>query len=108
MATCLKGNKLVIENLNKINNKNSGICSEIERDFLRTLEGGCSAPIGAIAEVKGKMIDFKGGVFSMKGEQPKIIEALLKIDERNGVGERLANEVLRNGGKKYIEEAKIK
>ena len=108
VATCLKGNKLVIENLNKINNKNSGICSEIERDFLRTLEGGCSAPIGAIAEVKGKMIDFKGGVFSMKGEQPKIIEAILKIDERNGVGEKLANEVLNNGGKLYIEEAKVK
>lgn len=108
VATCLKGNKLVIENLNKINNKNSGICSEIERDFLRTLEGGCSAPIGAIAEVKGKMIDFKGGVFSMKGEQPKIIEAILKIDERNGVGEKLANEILNNGGKLYIEEAKVK
>ena len=108
VATCLKDNELVIENLNKINNKNSGICSEIERDFLRTLEGGCSAPIGAIAEVKGKIIDFKGGVFSMKGEQPKIIEAILKIDERNGVGEKLANEVLNNGGKLYIEEAKLK
>ena len=108
VATCLKDNEFVIENLNKINNKNSGICSEIERDFLRTLEGGCSAPIGAIAEVKGKMIDFKGGVFSMKGEQPKIIEAILKIDERNGVGEKLANEILNNGGKLYIEEAKVK
>ena len=108
VATCLKKNKFIIENLNKINNKKSSICSEIERDFLRTLEGGCSAPIGAIAEVKGKVIDFKGGVFSMKGEEPKIIEALLKIDERNGVGKRLANEVLKNGGRKYIEESKIK
>ena len=108
VATCLKENKFIIENLNKINNKKSSICSEIERDFLRTLEGGCSAPIGAIAEVKGEVIDFKGGVFSMKGEQPKIIEALLKIDERNRAGKRLANEVLRNGGKKYIEEAKVK
>ena len=65
-------------------------------------------PLTTIAEVKGKVIDFKGGVFSMKGEQPKIIEALLKIDERNGVGKRLANEVLKNGGRKYIEESKIK
>ena len=108
VATCLKENKFIIETLNKINNKKSSICSEIERDFLRTLEGGCSAPIGAIAEVKGEVIDFKGGVFSMKGEQPKIIEALLKIDERNRAGKRLANEVLRNGGKKYIEESKVK
>ena len=73
---------------------------------MRTLEGGCSAPIGAIAEVKGEIIDFKGGIFSMKGEQPKIIEALLKIDERNGIGVKLANEILNNGGKIYIEEAK--
>tara|TARA_B100001029_G_C14982257_1_gene406740 strand:- start:113 stop:1024 length:912 start_codon:yes stop_codon:yes gene_type:complete len=108
VATCLKKNKFIIDSLSKINNKNSSICSEIERDFLRTLEGGCSAPIGAIAEVKGKVIDFKGGVFSMKGEEPKIIEALLKIDDRNGVGEKLANKVLKNGGEKYIEEAKTK
>ena len=108
VATCLKKNKSIIEHLNKINNKNSTICSEIERDFLRTLEGGCSAPIGAIAELKGKVIDFKGGVFSMKGEQPKIIEALLKIDERSGVGKSLANEVLKNGGYRYIDESKIK
>ena len=107
VATCLKKNKFVIGNLNKINNEKSSICSEIERDFLRTLEGGCSAPIGAVAEIKGKVIDFKCGIFSMKGEQPKIIEALLKIDERNGVGEKLANEVLNNGGKAYIEEAKF-
>ena len=107
VATCLKKNKYIVESLDKINNKKSSICSEIERDFLRTLEGGCSAPIAAVAEIKGKVIDFKGGVFSMKGKEPKIIEALLKIDERNGVGERLANEVLKNGGKKYIEEAKL-
>jgi hydroxymethylbilane synthase len=106
VTTCLKKNDFIIKNLNKINDKKSSICSKIERDFLRTLEGGCSAPIGAIAKVKGKVIEFKGGVFSTKGKQPKIIEALLKFDKRNRVGERLANEILKDGGREYVEEAK--
>ena len=40
------------EILQKINHKTTQICVEIERNFLRTLEGGCTAPIGAIAVLK--------------------------------------------------------
>jgi len=44
--------------LQKINHKTTQICVEIERSFLRTLEGGCTAPIGAIAVFKENKIKF--------------------------------------------------
>ena len=35
-----------------INHSKTAICTKIERDFLRTLLGGCSTPISAYAEIK--------------------------------------------------------
>ena len=37
-----------------INHKPTQICIEIERNFLNTLEGGCTAPIGAFAEINDR------------------------------------------------------
>ena len=34
-----------------INHKNTSLCVNVERSFLKELEGGCTAPIGAFAEV---------------------------------------------------------
>ncbi|MBC7556978.1 MAG: hydroxymethylbilane synthase, partial [Chryseobacterium sp.] len=42
------------EILKSIADENTEICTKIERDFLRTLEGGCTAPIGAFAEINDK------------------------------------------------------
>ena len=53
----------LIELLKKINHKPTRKCVDIEREFLRILEGGCSAPIGALAILVQDKIKFKGGVF---------------------------------------------
>jgi hydroxymethylbilane synthase len=53
----------LIEFLKKINHQTTRECVDIERDFLRILEGGCSAPIGAHAVIARDKIQFKGGVF---------------------------------------------
>ena len=37
------------------------VATQLERDFLRALEGGCTAPIGAFAEFKDNKLHFKGG-----------------------------------------------
>ena len=36
------------EALAKLNHSETEICTHIEREFLKTLEGGCTAPIGAV------------------------------------------------------------
>jgi hydroxymethylbilane synthase len=41
------------------NHKNTQICVEMERNFLSTLEGGCTAPIGAFAEIFEDQIRLK-------------------------------------------------
>src|SRR5690606_34732011 len=55
--------------LAKLNDKNTEITTTIEREFLRTLEGGCTAPIGALATIKDRSVHFEGVLFSLDGRQ---------------------------------------
>jgi hydroxymethylbilane synthase len=54
-----------------INHIETEICTHIERQFLKTLEGGCTAPIGAIAKYNEDedTIEFKGVLLSIDGKQ---------------------------------------
>ena len=38
--------------LNEINDEETQTCTQIEREFLNRLEGGCTAPIGALCYIK--------------------------------------------------------
>lgn len=100
------------EALSKLNHRPSEICTQIERDFLRTLEGGCTAPIGALAEVVGANIQFKGCLFSLDGKQKFEIatSALLSLHsgEKHTLGEEKAKEVLGTGGSELMVEIKRK
>ena len=52
----------------QLNDKNTAICVEIEREFLRVLEGGCTAPIGALATITNETVEFTGALFSLDGK----------------------------------------
>jgi hydroxymethylbilane synthase len=86
----------------KLNHKETEICTHIERQFLRTLEGGCSAPIGALAQIKNETIHFQGVLFSLDGKQKFTIEKYCTFDNYKIFGERCANEILVNGGKELM------
>ena len=91
--------------LKQFNHPETALCTQIERDFLRTLEGGCTAPIGAIAIVEGNNIQFQGGVFSLDGKRKFIIdETFEKSTELKGV--KLANQLLKKGAVELLQEFK--
>lgn len=88
----------------KLNHKETEICTHIERQFLRTLEGGCTAPIGALAEIKNETIHFQGVLFSLDGKQKFNIEKNCTFDKYKTFGELCAKEVLANGGNDLMIE----
>lgn len=88
----------------KLNHRETEICTFIERQFLRTLEGGCTAPIGALAEIKNETIHFQGVLFSLDGKQKFNIEKSCTFDTYKTFGHSCAQEVLENGGQKLMEE----
>lgn len=92
--------------LQKINHKTTQICVEIERNFLRTLEGGCTAPIGAIAVFEENKIKFSGRLNSLDGSKTINVVEEFEYDESENYGKKFAEFVLENGGKEMMEEIK--
>ena len=92
--------------LKKINHKTTQICVEIERNFLRTLEGGCTAPIGAIAVFEENKIKFSGRLNSLDGSKTINVVEEFEYDDSENYGKKFAEFVLENGGKEMMEEIK--
>lgn len=92
--------------LQKINHKTTQICVEIERNFLRTLEGGCTAPIGAIAIFEDNKIKFSGRLNSLDGSKTINVVEEFEYDDSENYGKKFAEFVLENGGKEMMEEIK--
>ena len=92
--------------LKKLNHKTTQICVEIERNFLRTLEGGCTAPIGAIAVFEENKIKFSGRLNSLDGSKTINVVEEFEYDDSENYGKKFAEFVLKNGGKEMMEEIK--
>ena len=92
--------------LKNINHQDTAICVHIEREFLRTLEGGCTAPIGAIAKKDGNTIHFQGRLCSLDGVTKLEIEETFTYEEGKNYGEIFAGKILNEGGKALMEEIK--
>lgn len=102
----LEKDPFCIEATQKLNDTPSQICTQIERDFLRTLEGGCTAPIGALAKIEGNTIEFKGCLLSLDGTKKIAIEKTISLDLAAKAGDAFAKEVLQKGGDVLLKEIK--
>lgn len=103
LVVARKGDKRALEASRELNNDVSELCTAIERDFLRTLEGGCTAPIGALATLEDGKIRFRGGVFSLNGREEVLIEKEVALAGAPGFGKQCAMEVLDSGGGPIME-----
>ncbi|WP_298314600.1 hydroxymethylbilane synthase [uncultured Aquimarina sp.] len=92
--------------LSHLDHTDSKICVHIEREFLRELEGGCTAPIGALAKIKGDLIHFTGVLFSLDGKDKIEVNKMIKLEDRQNFGIQCAQEVLNNGGKELMKRIK--
>ncbi|WP_108870207.1 hydroxymethylbilane synthase [Aquimarina aquimarini] len=92
--------------LSNLNDRTSETCVHIEREFLRELEGGCTAPIGALATIKEDIICFTGVLFSLDGKDKIEVSKEIKIDQSKNFGVQCAQEILQNGGKELMKRIK--
>lgn len=103
VVTGKKGNDDINEIVRNIDHPETRHCIETEREFLKTLEGGCTAPIGAFAEfVDGKM-RFTARLSSVDGKDSIEVEEIIETDYKNH-GKSIAEKVLQNGGKEIMDK----
>jgi hydroxymethylbilane synthase len=99
---CRKDDLELVSILEKINHKNTFIAGQTERQFLKTLMGGCSVPISALAKIKNGKIEFKGAVHSFNGKESFIIEE--KFDLNENAGAITGKKILQQKGAKELIE----
>ena len=102
----LKSNTEIKSLLRKINCPQTEFCATIERTFLNTLEGGCTAPIGAFSYIENNIVKFKGGLFSLDGKEVIIQEDHVPLHQSKDLGIRTAKKILREGGRSLLNQIK--
>lgn len=92
----------------ELNDIETEICTHIERQFLKTLEGGCTAPIGALAKYNetDDVIEFSGVLFSIDGKQKIEIDKSVPVEQWKKLGYESAQEILQNGGADLMKKIK--
>ncbi|RSK41443.1 hydroxymethylbilane synthase [Mangrovimonas spongiae] len=92
--------------ISKLNHQPTEICTHIEREFLRVLEGGCTAPIGASATINGDSIQFEGVLLALDGTKKLSVSKSVARSKYKGFGEACALEILENGGDELMKAIK--
>lgn len=108
VVLAMENDAFTIDAVSQLNDIETEICTYIERQFLKTLEGGCTAPIGALAKYNENddTIDFKGILLSIDGKQKLEIEKSVDISDWKKLGFNSAQEILENGGTELMKEIK--
>jgi hydroxymethylbilane synthase len=104
VVVCNADDFFSLDAVSQLNHIETEICTYIERQFLRTLEGGCTAPIGAIATYNEKedVIDFTGVLLSIDGKQKLQVTKTVAVSEWKKLGFHSAQEILSNGGESIM------
>lgn len=107
LVVAMENDSFCREVIAQLNHEEAAICTQIERDFLRTLEGGCTAPIGAFATIKGDEIELEGILLSIDGQTKIEIKKQTTRSDYQNFGVLCAKEVLENGGTELMQSIKM-
>ena len=104
LVTALAENKELMETLSLLNDDETAFCVAQERIFLRELEGGCTAPIGALAKMKDGQVHFIGSITQKDGKQQLVFNQYIPVEKAHDIGSIAAKELLSRGAKAMLDE----
>jgi len=108
LVVAMGNDNFTLDAVRELNHIETEIATYIERQFLKTLEGGCTAPIGALARYNEEddTLHFQGVLFSLDGKQKFEIDKVVDISEWKKLGYNSAQEILNNGGAELMKAIK--
>ena len=106
MVTCLEEDDFSKDACEQLNHYETQVCVGIEREFLNLLEGGCTAPIGALAYIDAKTeeINFKGLLLSRDGKKKLSVTKNAKVGRHRYLAKDCADYIINRGGKELMAE----
>lgn len=104
VTACRENDLYIREALAPLNHADTALCTGVEREFLRTLLGGCTTPISAYAEIRDGQLYFEGNLCSLNGDASITVTRQMAVTASAGLGTVAAEEVLAQGGRAMIED----
>ena len=104
MVASLAEDDYIKDACEQLNHYETEVCVTVEREFLHRLEGGCTAPIGAIAYVdeKTQEVNFKGVLLSKDGKKKIEVAKTAPLNKHRYLAQDCADYVINRGGKQLI------
>lgn len=106
MVVCNQNDPFCLEATKQLNHQQTDIATSIERQFLRLLEGGCTAPIGCFVQIKDSTIHIKAGLFALDGSKAIVLEKTYPLDYHEKASDMLAKEFFDYGAKEILDKIK--
>ena len=78
----------------QINDAQSFLAAQIEREFMYTLQGGCSIPVSCLTTFQANEIVIEGAIHSLAGTKSYRKEKRIALYQSTGAGASLAMELL--------------
>ncbi|MGB0254736.1 MAG: hydroxymethylbilane synthase [Flavobacteriaceae bacterium] len=102
LVTGLEKNQKFLASLKPLNHNETARCVEEERLFLRVLEGGCTAPIGAHAQVVANKLHFRGCITQKEGTKQLLFDQSFS-KHATDIGKKAAESLLEQGAKELLD-----
>lgn len=104
MIASLENDDYVKDACEQLNHYETDVCTKIEREFLNLLEGGCTAPIGALAYIDEKTdeINFKGVLLSKDGKKKIEVAKNAPKDRHRYLAKDCVDHIMSRGGKQLM------
>ncbi len=104
LVVCRQADEEIFAKCRRINHDSTAFCVKIERDFLSALLGGCSTPIGALAETTGEEIFFRGNILDPAGGKMFSIEKRISMELAANLGTAAAHELISKGAQEIMDQ----
>jgi len=104
MIVCRESDPSSFESCQLLNDANTALCTRIERDFLRTLLGGCATPISALAEISEDRVVFKGNILSIDGKEKFETTITKPVSISEDLGITIGKQLLEMGADKIVSD----
>ena len=98
-------NSLAKEVALSLDDKETHLCTDIEREFIAEIGAGCSAPVAINARVIDNSINIRAMIGYSDGSHIMSEDIDVAISEAKGAGKKLALEMIALGAKELLKEA---
>lgn len=104
VAVCREDDTFCREACAAFNHAETALATAIEREFLRTLMGGCTTPISAYAHIDHNTVHFSGELCSLDGSRFFSISREMPVTQAQHLGQSAAEEIMAQGGAEVVAE----